>query len=64
MIPWYHDYLADTLRMLDEGAGSLELSRSAALRKITRDRDDVEAALLNDGLDRFILLRHRGVSEV
>src|SRR5207302_3897289 len=64
VIPGHNDDLADSLGMLDEGSGALELAGSGALRQITGDRDDVVALLLNHRFDRLVLLRHRGMSEV
>ena len=51
----HDDRLADAVRVADERLGALELARARALREITRDRDDVESAFLDDLLDRFDL---------
>src|SRR6185503_7895662 len=54
----------DFLRLADELARALKLPGPGALRHVARDRDDVVAALLDQRLDRLVLLRHRRMPEM
>src|SRR5437762_7862110 len=64
VIAGHDDHLADALAVLEEGTGALELAGPGALREVAGDRDDVVALLLDERLDRLVLLRHRGMTEV
>src|SRR6476660_3493032 len=64
VIARHDDRPAHPVRVADEGLSPLELSRACALREVTRDRDDVEPACLDDRLDRFDLSRYEWATEM
>src|SRR5688500_16005565 len=64
MVAGHDDGLAVLLGVPEHHARPLELARPRALRQVAGHDDDVEVALLDQRLDRLVLLGNRGVPEM